>query len=337
MAKAMGEMALAPGGASARPRIFLRLAPPLRRVAILGSQREQALRSLQDQHYVQAVVGVSLQSREDVEDLVEQARRRHIDEVLVVLNGQDESLLASAIERLAACPVDISVYLGALAEAAAGLVHQPAGGERRPILLVRQPMRGWQADVKRAIDVIGSIVALVLLAPLFMLVALAIKLNSPGPIFFRQVRNGLDQRSFMVWKFRTMQAGNPDTVEQARRSDPRVTRVGAFLRRTSIDELPQLLNILRGEMSLVGPRPHPRVLDERFTDVLRLYKARHRVLPGMTGLAQINGCRGETDTADKMAARLRYDLEYIARWSLWLDVKILVATMCGRFLHSNAY
>jgi putative colanic acid biosynthesis UDP-glucose lipid carrier transferase len=336
MANALSEASLAVDAVPNRPRRLPGLVPDVRRLAVLGHADEHVLRRLTLDRRARIVIGCGTDRPDGVEDLVQRARQRHIDEVVVVPDGQNQGLLAAAVEQLAACPVDISVDLSALATAAAGLACPQVGGQR-PVLLVRQPMRGWQAVSKRATDLIGSLVALAILAPLFVLVAIAIKLDSPGPVFFRQARNGLDERPFTVWKFRTMRSGGPDLAVQAVRHDARVTRVGAILRRTSIDELPQLLNVLHGEMSLVGPRPHPVVLDDRFADMLRLYKARHRVLPGMTGLAQINGCRGETDTVEKMEARLRHDLDYIARWSLWLDVKILLATLCGRFLHANAY
>ena len=272
-----------------------------------------------------------------VADLVDRARNRRIDEIMVVPRGADEQALARAVEQLAACRVDITLDLGPLTPVVGDLAWGIDADAAPRVVVVRQPMRGNHAWLKRALDLGLGAVLLVALLPLFCLVALAIRLDSPGPVFFRQTRRGLDQRCFEVWKFRTMGKASSAEFRQACQNDARVTRVGRILRRTSVDELPQLFNVLRGEMSLVGPRPHPVPLDDRFMPQLRLYAARHRVLPGITGLAQINGCRGETETIEKMAARLRYDLEYIRSWSLWLDLKIIGATLCGRFLHPNAY
>lgn len=211
----------------------------------------------------------------------------------------------------------------------------PATAQTRPI----GGHPPFEIIAKRALDLSVATLLLVALLPSLALVALVIRLDSPGPVFFRQWRTGLDQKSFRIWKFRTMRAEEgPDApFRQARRRDERVTRVGAVLRRLSIDEIPQLLNVIRGEMSLVGPRPHPLALNRSFETRLRRYADRHLVLPGITGLAQVNGCRGETETLEKMALRLQYDLIYVGRWSLWLDVKILAQTLMGRFLHPNAY
>ena len=312
------------------------------RIVVLGEEASclEMIGALQKVPLARRQIDLSIHTPDRLDDLVRLARARAIDEVLILLRGFDEELLAQSIERLAACPIDISVGLGPLSDAVAGLAHRSDPDDLPRLILVRQPMRGRDARLKRAIDIILSGLLLLILAPFLCLVALAIKLDSPGPFIFRQTRNGLDQQDFLVWKFRTMHIARDEDESgawQATRRDPRITRLGRLLRQSSIDELPQLVNVLRGEMSLVGPRPHPVSLDERFADKLKLYAARHRVLPGMTGLAQINGCRGETDTADKMAARLHYDLEYIRAWSLWLDVKIMVATLCGRFVHPNAY
>jgi len=322
---------------------FRRAGRSLRRIALLGDLAEcqRIIAASVAASPSCQLVGVFAPTEELVEALVRQAHERALEEVLIVPRGISDQPLAMALERLAACPVDISVDLGVLRDTVADLItpqlsRDPAGR----VMLIRQPMRGPAAWLKRLMDVLVSAVLLVLLAPFLCLIALLIRLESPGPVIFRQTRTGLDRHEFQVWKFRTMQA-DPGRERhgtcQATRDDPRVTRIGRFLRRTSLDELPQLVNVLRGEMSLVGPRPHPVPLDRRFTPQLRLYAARHRVLPGITGLAQINGCRGETNSPDKMAARLRYDLEYIRAWSLWLDLKIILATLCGRFLHANAY
>ena len=210
-----------------------------------------------------------------------------------------------------------------------------------PIVLPR-PLAGWQGTAKRCIDVAIALAALVLHLPLLLLAAIAIKLDSPGPILFRQRRAGLHGRSFELLKLRTMYHGRPPSsrLHQACRRDPRVTRIGALLRRTSFDELPQLWNVLRGDMSLVGPRPHaPGTCagDTPFEQVTERYASRHRVPPGMTGLAQVRGWRGETDTTEKLLGRLDSDLEYITAWSLGLDCVILARTVAAVWRMRNAY
>ena len=206
--------------------------------------------------------------------------------------------------------------------------------------VLRHRMRGWPSIKKRAVDAVLALTGLILTAPLLLLAIAAIRLTSKGPAIFKQHRTGLNLSTLAVWKLRTMRmdngpAGQP--YRQARYGDKRVTALGRILRRYSIDELPQLVNVLRGEMSLVGPRPHPLALDESFRSRLHLFDARYCMLPGITGLAQVNGCRGETDTLEKMQRRLDFDLLYIRNWSMWLDLKILFLTVSGRFTHPNAY
>jgi putative colanic acid biosynthesis UDP-glucose lipid carrier transferase len=179
---------------------------------------------------------------------------------------------------------------------------------------------------------------LLLVAIPMIFIAMGVKLSSHGPIIFRQHRYGLRGNEIDVWKFRTMTvAENDDTVIQARKNDPRVTRFGAFLRRTSLDELPQLINVLQGKMSLVGPRPHAVAHNEQYRKQVDRYMLRHKVKPGITGLAQVNGWRGETDTLDKMQKRIEFDLAYIQNWSLFLDFKIIYQTMFKVFSDKNAY
>lgn len=200
----------------------------------------------------------------------------------------------------------------------------------------------WQGVAKRAMDIVIAILGLAALAIAFPVIALCIRLDSPGPIIFRQTRIGLQGRPFRVFKLRSMHghAAPAGLCPQATRDDPRVTRVGALLRRYSIDEWPQLLNVLRGEMSLVGPRPHAPgtcAAGRPFEDVVPFYPARHRVRPGLTGLAQIRGWRGETDTEEKLMRRVQSDLEYIATWSFSLDLLILLRTPRALLAPANAY
>jgi len=207
---------------------------------------------------------------------------------------------------------------------------------------VRWPISGWHYAAKRGFDIVISLFALAALAVPMLIAALIICRDSPGPALFSQRRIGRGGSGFVMWKFRTMQQHAPDVdhLMQATRHDRRVTRTGAFLRRYSLDEFPQLYNVLRGEMSLVGPRPHApgtRAGGIPFEMVTPHYQARHRVLPGITGLAQIRGWRGETDTQEKLLRRVESDLEYIENWSLWLDVLILIRTVASVFNGRNAY
>ncbi|MFB0875129.1 MULTISPECIES: undecaprenyl-phosphate glucose phosphotransferase [unclassified Sphingobium] len=205
------------------------------------------------------------------------------------------------------------------------------------ISIVESPFAGWSRVVKRVEDVAVTLVALPLILPLGLLIAIAIRIDTPGPVFYRQRRYGLDGRPFTIWKFRSMRvAGNADFA-QARRGDARVTRVGALLRRTSLDELPQFINVALGSMSVVGPRPHPVALDDAFRPMIRRYAVRHKIKPGITGLAQVSGWRGETETLDKMQQRVAHDIDYLRRWSLWLDLTILARTLLVPFVQRNAY
>jgi putative colanic acid biosynthesis UDP-glucose lipid carrier transferase len=187
---------------------------------------------------------------------------------------------------------------------------------------------GVDGMIKRIADLVIASLALTAAAIPMLVIAIAVKLSSPGPIFFRQRRYGLDGREILVWKFRSMKTcDSGPVIKQATQNDPRITPLGAILRRTSLDELPQLLNVLEGSMSLVGPRPHASAQNEQYRSLIRGYMLRHKVKPGITGLAQVNGCRGETETIDKMQRRVEWDHHYIRGWSLWLDVKILLKTL----------
>jgi putative colanic acid biosysnthesis UDP-glucose lipid carrier transferase len=195
--------------------------------------------------------------------------------------------------------------------------------------VIGRPDGGLSGVVKRLFDIVSSALALVVLSPLLLTVAIAIKLESPGPTIFRQVRYGTDGLPFLIWKFRsmTMNACASNDVVQATKGDARVTRLGRFIRKSSIDELPQLFNILRGDMSLVGPRPHAVPHNEHYRGLIRGYMLRHKVRPGLTGWAQVHGMRGETETIDKMENRVRFDLDYLRRWSVSLDLYIVLLTV----------
>jgi Undecaprenyl-phosphate glucose phosphotransferase len=206
------------------------------------------------------------------------------------------------------------------------------------IQLLHPPLSKFDRVAKRAFDLAAATVALILLSPLLLTVAIAIKLDSRGPIIFRQTRHGYNNESIRVFKFRSMTTCEDDgDFTQAVKNDPRVTRVGRILRSTNIDELPQILNVLIGEMSMIGPRPHPIALNETFANLISKYARRHTVKPGITGWAQVNGLRGETDTIEKMRKRVLYDLYYIDNWSFRLDLKIVLMTLFSRNAYTNAY
>lgn len=200
------------------------------------------------------------------------------------------------------------------------------------------PISGMNRVIKEIEDRVLAAVILTLISPIMALIALAIRLESRGPIVYKQERHGWDGKVIKVYKFRSMRVTEASNeFKQATKNDPRVTRVGAFIRRTSLDELPQFFNVLQGRMSIVGPRPHPVSLNDQYKDKVEFYFQRHKVKPGITGWAQINGCRGETDTLDKMERRIQYDLQYIQNWSLWLDLKIIFLTIFKGFVSDKAY
>lgn len=193
--------------------------------------------------------------------------------------------------------------------------------------------------IKRFEDIILASIILVLIAIPCLIIAILIKLTSPGPVLFKQLRHGAKKKEVMVYKFRSMtvHAEKKGQVTQATKNDARITPLGAFLRRTSLDELPQFINVLQGSMTIVGPRPHALAHNEYYKDLVESYMWRHKVKPGITGWAQVNGFRGETDTIEKMKARVEYDLWYIENWSLWLDLKIIFLTIFKGFINKNAY
>ena len=204
--------------------------------------------------------------------------------------------------------------------------------------LCETPFTGTNRLVKRLSDVVLGSLIVVLIAPVLLFVALGVKLSSPGPVIFKQRRNGLDGEEIVVYKFRSMRAqDNGAVVQQATKQDPRITPFGAFMRRTSLDELPQFFNVLQGRMSIVGPRPHAVAHNEQYRQLIKAYMVRHKVKPGITGWAQIHGHRGETETIEKMQARVEYDLEYLRNWSLGLDLQIIARTIKLVFFDRNAY
>lgn len=204
--------------------------------------------------------------------------------------------------------------------------------------LMVAPFTGINGFIKRVSDIVLSSLILLMISPILLMLAIGVKMSSPGPVIFRQRRTGLDGEIIEVYKFRSMRAeDNGPVVKQATRDDPRITPFGAVIRKTSLDELPQFVNVLQGRMSIVGPRPHAVAHNEQYRKLVKAYMARHKVKPGITGWAQVNGLRGETDTLDKMAARIEYDLEYLRNWTLGLDLLIIARTVKLVFLDRSAY
>jgi len=206
------------------------------------------------------------------------------------------------------------------------------------VAMCETPFYGYRGVAKRLTDIVLSTFILLLLLPLLLVVAILVRTSSPGPVIFKQRRYGLDGREIAVYKFRTMKVTEDGAyVRQASKGDPRITRIGAILRRSSLDELPQLINVLQGRMSLVGPRPHAVAHNEEYRKLIKGYMVRHKVLPGITGLAQVNGCRGETSQLEEMEARVNFDLDYLRHWSPLLDLKIILLTVLVLFRDEKAY
>jgi Undecaprenyl-phosphate glucose phosphotransferase len=274
-----------------------------------------------------------------VRAFVEQCRTLRPDDVIFLGTPEDLPRIARLVDALSELPVTAHI----VPSGASDLWHSARivnFGQTVTIQVLRPPLSKFDLAVKRAFDLCVAGIGLLMLLPFLITISLAIKLDSPGPIFFRQKRHGYNNDIIPVLKFRTMtvteDGETAGTFTQARANDTRVTRVGRLLRRTNIDELPQLLNIVRGEMSVVGPRPHPIALNVMFRERIPPFSRRHNVRPGLTGWAQVNGYRGETDTLEKMQRRIEYDLQYIDKWSFLLDLKILLMTMFAKSAYQNA-
>jgi putative colanic acid biosynthesis UDP-glucose lipid carrier transferase len=273
---------------------------------------------------------------EMISEVIASIRGSEVEEVVVGADLRDWSELGGLLTQLRILPFPVNLIpVGAVSEVFRHPCHALGGAVC--IEVQRGPLTPFECAAKRLLDLVMSLTGLLVLFPVLVLVAIAIKLDSKGPVVFRQRRCGFNGRSFQIIKFRTMRVQeNGDAVIQAQRLDSRVTRLGKWLRRTSIDELPQLFNVLAGSMSLVGPRPHAVVHDTEFDKVVRNYAFRHRVKPGLTGWAQVHGCRGPTPTRRDIERRVEYDLWYIDNWSFGLDFFILVQTVVEVLRARNA-
>jgi polysaccharide biosynthesis protein PslA len=276
-----------------------------------------------------------------LESLADWIARAEIDQIYIVTPWVDAPLALERLIHLRQFSTEIFI-LPSDARVHAHQLGIGVIGDRVALRAADRPINGWNIMAKRAQDVVVASAALLFFAPIMALVALAIKLDSPGPLLFRQKRVGFNGGHFELLKFRSMYADAADAhaSRQTSRHDDRVTAVGRFIRRTSLDELPQLINVLRGDMSIVGPRPHAlqtRTNGVELSEIADQYAARHRVKPGLTGLAQVNGYRGELDTVEKVQKRVEFDIGYIEKWSTWLDAKIIVRTAALLFFDRKAY
>jgi len=313
----------------------LRLADDLRagQLQIIGIFDDQKTRTIPESADIERLGGV--------ESLVESARTTAIDEIIIALPCNAVDRITHLTKELRAIPADIRLWIDMPARKC-GVKHIEYCDGLAMATLLERPVKHWEAVYKRLTDVILSTAALIALAWVFSILAAAIKLESRGPVLFKQRRFGFNGTPFEILKFRTMysQCTDHDAEQLTMRSDRRVTRVGRLLRRFNLDELPQLINVIKGDMSLVGPRPHParaKAGGHLYADAVEEYAARFRVKPGMTGWAQVNGWRGETDTVEKLQKRVEHDLFYIENWSLGFDLRILFLTAVRGFIDKNAY
>lgn len=262
----------------------------------------------------------------------------NIDQVFIALPVRAYNRLLYLLKKLEQETVDVRVIPNIYQAVTLNASIEDFDG--LPIInLTESPIYGWNQAIKRFFDIIMSLLVIVITAPITLSILLLVKLTSSGPVFFKQKRYGIGGRKFNVYKIRSMHIHDKRTADtaQATRNDPRITPIGRFIRRTSIDELPQFFNVLRGDMSIVGPRPHPLQLDEKHKLLLETYMWRYKVKPGITGWAQVNGWRGETEILEKMKQRVEHDIYYIENWSLWFDMKIMWLTIWKGLINKNAY
>ena len=272
-----------------------------------------------------------------LDTLIESAKNGDVQVIFITLPMRAEERIRTVIRELA--DTTASVYIVPDLFVFQMLNSRWTDIQGLPVVSVfENPLFGVDGILKRTVDLALACVALILLALPMAVIAAAVKLTSQGPVFFRQLRYGLDGKEIHVWKFRSMTVQENDAeVKQATKNDSRLTRIGGFLRKSSLDELPQIFNVLTGQMSLVGPRPHASAHNEFYRKQIEGYMLRHKVKPGITGLAQVNGCRGETETLDKMEKRVVFDHQYIREWSIWLDLRIIAKTFSVVFSRQNAY
>ena len=277
------------------------------------------------------------QIKGNINDLIVAAEKGEVDYVYIALPLRAELRIKELIDRLSELPLSV-LYVPDFFVFNMLHAHWQRVGNLQIVNVVTTPFLGVSGLSKRLEDIVLSSAILCIIAIPMAIIAIAVKMTSPGPVIFHQRRYGLNGSEFEIWKFRTMTVTEDgDDFVQATRKDPRITPLGDFLRRTSLDELPQFINVLQGYMSIVGPRPHPVALDEQHRELIPRYYFRHKIRPGITGLAQVRGFRGQTDTLDKMQRRIELDIEYIDNWSLAMDLKIIALTVIRGFGDKNAY
>lgn len=272
-----------------------------------------------------------------LDELAEYVKTHRVDLIYIALPMASQPRIVKLLDELSDTTASLyfapDIFVFDLIQARMDMV-----GDMPVVAVCETPFCGVNGFIKRTSDIVLAVLILALISPLMLVIAAGVKLSSPGPVLFRQRRYGLDGRDITVYKFRTMKVlEDGNVVPQATRNDPRVTPFGAFLRRSSLDELPQFINVLQGRMSVVGPRPHAVAHNEAYRKLIKRYMIRHKVKPGITGLAQVNGLRGETDTVEKMKARIEYDLAYLRHWSLRLDLQIIFKTIFVVLGRKNAY
>jgi putative colanic acid biosynthesis UDP-glucose lipid carrier transferase len=271
------------------------------------------------------------------EELINQAKEGGVDLIFIALPLKAQARIAEILERCGDTTASVHLIPDFFTY---NLLHARMGsvGSVETLSIYETPIFGFNDFLKRSFDVVFSSFVLCLIALPMLIIAAAVKLTSCGPVIFKQARYGLDGRKIFIWKFRSMSTlDNGAKIVQATKGDARITKVGAFIRSTSLDELPQFINVLQGRMSVVGPRPHAVAHNEEYRKLIPYYMLRHKVKPGITGWAQINGFRGETDTLDKMEGRIDYDLDYIRKWSLLMDIKIIFLTVFKGFVGGHVH
>lgn len=281
--------------------------------------------------------GMDVPVKGNLDDLVDDVKKGHIDFVYLALPLRVEKRIKEILKKLANTTASVYIVpdIFTFELLNARLIEMNG---IPTISIYEGPYYGINNWIKRLEDVIVGAIISVLIAPVLLIVAVGIKLSSPGPVIFKQKRYGFNGEEIVIWKFRTMTVCEDGPhIPQARKNDQRVTRLGEFLRKTSLDEFPQFINVLQGRMSIVGPRPHAVAHNEYYRELIPGYMLRHKVKPGITGWAQVNGWRGETETIEKMQKRVEFDLEYIRNWSFWMDLKIIFMTVFGGFSGKNAY
>jgi Undecaprenyl-phosphate glucose phosphotransferase len=284
-----------------------------------------------------ALPGITGSLRSKLADVVQFARNERIEDIYLLFNWQHHRAIDGIMDALAVLPISVHLVPD---ESAARFLNHPIAtvGGTWTAVLRRAPLSRIELLAKRCFDLVLTTVLLLSLLPLMLITALLIKLDSRGPVLFRQKRNGFNGRAFDIFKFRTMYVlEDGPVILQATRNDPRVTNLGRWLRRSSIDELPQLFNVIRGDMSLVGPRPHATSHNSEYEKLIANYAFRHHVKPGLTGWAQVNGYRGETRQIEQMKSRVDHDLWYINNWSPWLDLRIVLQTVVVALRQTTAY